>query len=114
MIYVIDLFCGAGGFSQGAVDAGATVVLGVDNWPEALAIHAANHAHTEHWCLELGGCRETFVNELKGFIEMKGLVGRHVHIHASPPCQNLTSHNHKAKDKHIATDDLDHRTSRSP
>lgn len=39
---VVDLFCGAGGFSLGMRQAGHTIVGGFDLEPEALAIHNAN------------------------------------------------------------------------
>ena len=54
-VYVIDLFCGIGGFSEGAKQAGAKVILAVDNWEIALEVHKNNHPDTEHWNLTLGG-----------------------------------------------------------
>ena len=36
-VAVIDLFCGMGGFSQGAIDGGATVIIAVDSWDAAIA-----------------------------------------------------------------------------
>ncbi|MGC8547355.1 MAG: DNA cytosine methyltransferase, partial [Thermoplasmata archaeon] len=39
---VIDLFCGAGGFSEGFHQAGFDVVLGVDNWRPACETHRLN------------------------------------------------------------------------
>ena len=42
-IVVVDLFCGMGGFTQGAIDAGAEVILSVDAWDEACEVHRANH-----------------------------------------------------------------------
>jgi DNA (cytosine-5)-methyltransferase 1 len=35
---VLDLFCGCGGLSQGFLEAGYDVVLGVDNWQDAIGI----------------------------------------------------------------------------
>ena len=32
MIAVVDLFCGGGGFSEGAMQSGAQVVLSIDAW----------------------------------------------------------------------------------
>lgn len=40
---VMDLFCGCGGLSYGFMKKGFKVVLGVDNWKEALETFAANH-----------------------------------------------------------------------
>ena len=41
-IAYLDLFCGMGGFSLGARDAGATCILAVDSWDEAVAVHREN------------------------------------------------------------------------
>jgi len=101
MIYVIDLFCGAGGFSQGAVDAGAVVVLAVDHWKVALDVHALNHSDCEHWCRDLGGSQEEFVSDVNVFLKQKGLMGKHIHVHASPPCQNLSSYTQRFDRKEI-------------
>ena len=49
----IDLFAGAGGFSTGAVMAGARVVWAANHWPAAVQVHASNHPHTLHLCQDL-------------------------------------------------------------
>ena len=49
----VDLFCGIGGASQGATDAGLVVLLGVDACERLLALHARNHPHARHVCTEL-------------------------------------------------------------
>jgi len=92
-VYVIDLFCGCGGFSTGARQAGAKVILAVDCWKEALAVHEANHPETEHICTTLGGDLDEFASFLTGFIDLNVPSGGHVHLHASPPCQNLSTVN---------------------
>ncbi len=50
----VDMFCGGGGFSTGAEQAGAEVVLAIDCWMPALDIHHANHPTTMHLCIPLG------------------------------------------------------------
>lgn len=40
---VIDLFCGCGGLSQGFIDAGYKVILGIDHWQDALDTFSHNH-----------------------------------------------------------------------
>ena len=40
----IDLFCGIGGFSCGAMEAGCTVVMGIENEDTVLRSWAANTA----------------------------------------------------------------------
>lgn len=49
----IDLFAGAGGFSTGALMAGCEVAWAANHWPEAVAIHAANHPGAIHACQDL-------------------------------------------------------------
>lgn len=88
-IYVIDLFCGMGGFSEGARQAGAKVVLAIDNWKGALDVHTNNHPETVHWNLTLGSDIYEFSQKLNTFIDENIPTGAHIHIHGSPPCQNL-------------------------
>jgi DNA (cytosine-5)-methyltransferase 1 len=52
-LYIIDLFCGAGGFSFGASQAGAKVAIAVDSWDKALQVHQDNHPKTVHLNMEL-------------------------------------------------------------
>tara|TARA_Y100000389_G_scaffold31473_1_gene26647 strand:+ start:750 stop:1700 length:951 start_codon:yes stop_codon:yes gene_type:complete len=74
---VVDLFCGIGGFSCGAVVAGHRVVLAVDADPLLLGCHIQNHPHCRHICTQLP-------DELSLPTE-----GRW-HLHGSPPCQKLS------------------------
>ena len=50
---VIDLFAGAGGFSEGAKQAGCKVVWAANHWEEAVKVHAINHPETTHSCQDL-------------------------------------------------------------
>ncbi len=50
---VIDLFAGLGGFSEGARQAGASVIWAANHWRAAVDIHAANHPDTQHACQDL-------------------------------------------------------------
>lgn len=45
---VTDLFCGAGGSSWGAEQAGATVRLAMNHWERAIATHSANFPNASH------------------------------------------------------------------
>lgn len=47
-VTVTDLFCGAGGSSTGAVQAGAEVRLAMNHWQLAIETHNTNHPHTDH------------------------------------------------------------------
>jgi len=46
---VVDLFCGAGGMSEGFRQAGFDVMLGIDNDPQALETFRRNHPGSEAW-----------------------------------------------------------------
>lgn len=48
-----DLFCGAGGFSTGAMQAGVDVVLAINHWRTAIYTHEANHPNTRHICARI-------------------------------------------------------------
>jgi DNA (cytosine-5)-methyltransferase 1 len=48
-----DLFCGAGGSTTGAVQAGVDVVLAVNHWRTAVLSHQANHPATRHICARI-------------------------------------------------------------
>lgn len=88
-VAVIDLFCGMGGFTQGALDAGAKVVLAVDNWEYAVAVHRENHPNTPVWKMDLG--RENQYVQFQRVVDHWKSRGYHVHIHGSPPCQALSN-----------------------
>ena len=49
----VDLFAGAGGFSEGARAAGVSVVWAANHWRAAVDCHAANHPTTTHACQDL-------------------------------------------------------------
>ena len=44
---VIDLFCGCGGLSQGFIEAGCNVVLGIDHWKDAIKTFNHNHKNSK-------------------------------------------------------------------
>ena len=87
-VVVVDLFAGMGGFTQGAIDAGAEVILSVDAWDEACKVHEANHPGTRIDCIELGN-----PDWYKGLLTfLKPYRGNyHIHLHGSPPCQALSN-----------------------
>lgn len=89
-LYVIDLFCGAGGFSFGASQADNThVAIAVDSWDKALKVHQDNHPNTIHLNMELGkNIKKTTEYILSHLPKLK--KGDKVHVHASPPCQQLS------------------------
>lgn len=87
-VVVVDLFCGMGGFSQGAIDAGAEVILSVDSWNQACDVHRANHPEVRVDCEELGN--PLWYKWLLKFLEPYR-ANHHIHLHGSPPCQALSN-----------------------
>lgn len=52
-ITVTDQFCGAGGSSIGATDAGAEVKLAMNHWKLAIETHNTNFPKTDHVCTDI-------------------------------------------------------------
>lgn len=90
-LHVVDLFCGAGGFSEGARKAGATVVLAVDSSEQALTVHRINHPDTSHLLMELGGDMTVAYAAISSKIPPNATLL----VHASPPCSNFCTANTK-------------------
>lgn len=86
---LIDLFCGIGGVSHGFSQMGFDVVLAMDIWEPALEVHTSKHPNTVHSKIPLGSPEaEQYIIDT---ITELGLVdGDHLHIHGSPPCQQLS------------------------
>lgn len=84
---VVDLFCGIGGFSEGARQAGGNVALAVDADPGILETHRRNHPTCRH---------------LQRVLPADDLPlpcdGREWHLHASPPCQKLSQSNRRVQE----------------
>lgn len=70
----MDLFAGAGGFTEGATAAGLRVVWAANHWRAAVETHAANHPGAAHVCQDL---------HQANWCE----VPRHDVLLASPSCQ---------------------------
>jgi DNA (cytosine-5)-methyltransferase 1 len=77
------LFCGAGGFSQGARQAGLNVAFACDSDELALETHSRNHPETKHVQCNLP-CHLNFPTD-----------GRAFHLHGSPPCTKFCLANTK-------------------
>lgn len=52
---VIDLFCGAGGWSEGFKQEGFEVILAVDIWDKSIETHKLNHSKTKHKIMDILG-----------------------------------------------------------
>jgi site-specific DNA-cytosine methylase len=95
--FAIDLFCGAGGFSEGLRQSGWNVILALDSWKEALHVHRQNHPNCRHVLTEIqqtNSGAEYIENEIVDAIKQHECTSKdRIHIHASPPCQDLSSIN---------------------
>lgn len=85
----IDLFAGAGGFSEGARMAGCEIVWAANHWQQAVDVHAANHPATEHQCQDLEQADWTQVPD-------------HDILLASPACQGHSPARGKERAHHDA------------
>ena len=75
----VDLFCGAGGLSEGFLQAGFSIIAGSDNDPDAMATYAANFPNAQPIT---GDVRDGAVKEqiLEAACRASVLIG-------GPPCQ---------------------------
>lgn len=87
MTRVVDLFAGAGGFSEGARQAGAEVVWCANHWPDAVRVHQLNHPHTKHECQDLQQADWT-------------TLPQHDILLASPQCTGFTPARGKDRPSH--------------
>lgn len=92
---VTDLFCGAGGFSEGFRIADFNVVFGLDNWAPAIATHKLNHPEAGH---HLGDILKIKPEEIDSVIpDTEVIIG-------SPPCISFSYSNKAGKaDKSLGT-----------
>ena len=91
---VADLFAGLGGFSAGALAAGAQVVLGVDHDPVPLKLWSANVHGARAVLATLGTGQE--LTELPP-------PSPSLHVHASSPCTDLSI----ARGRSASSEDVD-------
>ena len=91
VIYLVDLFCGAGGFTHGALQVpGVKLAVAIENSTvEGYAkawLHEKHHPGL-HVCMRLGEHNE---KKLTRVIDENVPEGARLHIHGSPPCQGFT------------------------
>ena len=80
---VIDLFCGCGGLSLGFEEAGYEVLIGIDNWEDALKTYQHNHKNTQTLCADLATLAPQTVEEKIDSTEVDVIIG-------GPPCQGFS------------------------
>lgn len=77
---VIDLFCGCGGLSYGFMKAGYDIIVGIDNWKDAIETFNYNHAKNVGKVLDLSNAKPNEL-EIKNNIDV--IIG-------GPPCQGYS------------------------
>ena len=86
MLKVIDLFCGAGGFSLGFKQAGYEIVAAIDNNKHAITSHEANHPETVHIQDDINNITTDQLREFEADLIIGG-----------PPCVNFSTANTQPK-----------------
>ncbi len=80
---VIDLFSGCGGLSQGFLDAGFDVILGIDHWKDAIQTFNYNHKTSNGLVADLHSETPTSIYEKTGIKSADVVIG-------GPPCQGFS------------------------
>jgi DNA (cytosine-5)-methyltransferase 1 len=80
---VLDLFCGAGGLSEGFKQAGFEIVLGIDNDKDALETFKLNHPESKTFCGDISKLTKKEIRNIIGDIEIDMIIG-------GPPCQGFS------------------------
>lgn len=89
---VIDLFCGAGGLSNGLAQAGFEPVLGVDNDPHAIATYRLNHPGAAILHEDIAAVKPKDVTRLLGDGQEIDLIA------GGPSCQGYSTHGKRIED----------------
>src|SRR5205809_6857444 len=85
---VIDIFCGAGGFSEGFRQQGYQIVMGIDHWGPA--IETFNHNFRLNCTVKDVTEFETSIDEIEALPDTDVILG-------SPPCVTFSSSNISGK-----------------
>jgi DNA (cytosine-5)-methyltransferase 1 len=96
---LVDLFCGAGGWSQGLIDAGHEIILALDSWQTAINTYTSNH--NKHKAVKIDIMDLYANNELMNIIkEADVIIG-------SPPCKKFSTLNTTDRtDEMVLTDEF--------
>jgi DNA (cytosine-5)-methyltransferase 1 len=89
-VIAVDLFAGAGGWTEGATRAGVHVAAAVNHWPIAVRSHALNHPATEHRCQDVS------------LLDPRDLPAHDILL-ASPACQGHSKARGKERPHHDAS-----------
>ena len=91
MLNVLDLFCGAGGLSEGFKQAGFNVVLGIDNDESSLKTFKLNHSKTETLNKDVSTVTKKDITSKIGNQKINIVIG-------GPPCQGFSMAGNRSED----------------
>lgn len=80
---VIDLFCGCGGLSQGFIDAGYEISLGIDKWVDAIETFNFNHKDSKGIVADLLEINPNTISKNETIDKVDVIIG-------GPPCQGFS------------------------
>ena len=80
---VLDLFCGAGGLSEGFKKAGFNILLGIDSDEDALKTYKLNHLESEILCKDISKISKRDILKKIGSQKIDFVIG-------GPPCQGFS------------------------
>jgi len=80
---IIDLFSGCGGLSQGFIDAGYDIALGIDNWEDAITTFKKNHKNSIGIVADLFKTTPADIKQQTGISDVDVIIG-------GPPCQGFS------------------------
>jgi len=80
---VLDLFCGAGGLSNGFVQAGFKIIAGIDNNDDALQTFTHNHQNVKAIKANLASLKPQTIKDQLNLKKIDVIIG-------GPPCQGFS------------------------
>jgi DNA (cytosine-5)-methyltransferase 1 len=89
----IDLYSGVGGLSLGGARAGLSVVLAVENDPEASEAHTRNFRATQHLSEDISGLTAPRLRLAAGLADNECFA-----VIGGPPCQGFSTMGHRRPD----------------
>lgn len=83
MYKIIDLFCGAGGFSYGFESEGFEAILAIDKWEQATKTYNKNHKNEVAINIDIHNYTTEMIKDLMKNNKITGIIG-------GPPCQGFS------------------------
>lgn len=80
---IVDLFCGAGGFTIGFEMAGFNSVLAIDKWDDAVETYNYNRVNKDALSIDINDYTDDMIKEKMKKVEITGVIG-------GPPCQGFS------------------------